>query len=117
MSEVLNHFNQALVESNLPSVERIVSSLTETFKALLKEKLEGHKFKKILHDRLSETQLLAYVADSRLSPEAQSRQVAEIRLGVLQELVVFTEVELENSSYKELRVFWSSRINSIKKML
>lgn len=101
----------------VPDVEKIISSLTDTFKNLVLEKINGHVFKNNLAERLSEVELQKYVNDSRVDGETQRSQIQQIRSEVLQELRAFVGVELENSPNKEVEKFWHSRLKTIEKML
>jgi hypothetical protein len=101
----------------VPDVEKIISSLTDTFKNLILEKINGHAFKNNLVERLSEAELQKYVNDSRVDGETQQSQIQQIRSEVLQELRAFVGVELENSPNKESKKFWHSRLKTIEGML
>lgn len=101
----------------MPVTDEIVKSLSQTFKSLVLEKINGHIFKNNLAERLSEVELQKYVNDSRVDGETQRSQIQQIRSEVLQELRAFVGVELENSPNKEAEKFWHSRLKTIEKML
>ena len=117
MSEISQYSPEIKEKVILPSVDFIITSLSNTFKNLIHELKQGQSLGRLIEKHLSTDAIRPYVAHSQLDEMTTQQMIATVRTGVLQELEVYSAVQADNAPNNIARTKWQKHLGVIKSKL